>query len=91
MLQEGRTTIGAAQTSSSQTSAEIIDFTHTGVTSRLAVTPAETVALKTKIELALACNEIGDSAGARDLLAEVAASHHSELAARAKSLLQQLA
>jgi pilus assembly protein FimV len=49
------------------------------------------LALKTKIDLAMACNEIGDKEGARDLLAEVASSRHAELASRAKSLLQQLA
>ncbi|MCE2871425.1 MAG: hypothetical protein LW714_08475 [Oxalobacteraceae bacterium] len=91
MLQQGRAASGSVQFSGSDSHAEVIDFTQTGVTSRLAATPAETVALKTKIDLAMACNDIGDSAGARDLLSEVASSHHPELAARAKSLLQQLA
>jgi FimV-like protein len=47
--------------------------------------------LKTKIDLALACDEIGDREAARELLAEVAGTHHPELASRAQSLLQQLA
>ena len=51
----------------------------------------DTVALKTKIDLALACDEIGDREAARELLAEVAGTHHPELASRAQSLLQQLA
>jgi FimV-like protein len=73
----------------------VIDFTQTGVTSKTsftqAHTQAETLALKTKLDLAVACNEIGDNDGARDLLREVASSQHAELAPRAKSLLQQLA
>lgn len=48
-------------------------------------------ALKTKIDLALACQEIGDKEAARELLAEVAGTHHPELAGHAQSLLQQLA
>lgn len=50
-----------------------------------------TAALNTKFELALACREIGDDEGARELLAEVAKARDPELAQRAKSLLQQLA
>jgi len=90
-VQQGQPSLGSVHFSGSDSHAEVIDFTQTGVTSSVAATPAETVALKTKIDLALACNEIGDSTGARDLLSEVASSHHPELAARAKSLLQQLA
>jgi FimV-like protein len=47
--------------------------------------------LKTKLDLAIACQEIGDHEGARELLAEVAASLHPELSQRAQSLLSQLA
>jgi pilus assembly protein FimV len=47
--------------------------------------------LKTKLDLAIACQEIGDHEGARELLAEVAASPHPELSQRAQSLLGQLA
>jgi FimV-like protein len=47
--------------------------------------------LKTKLDLAIACQEIGDHEGARELLAEVAASLHPELSQRAQSLLGQLA
>ena len=47
--------------------------------------------LKTKLDLAIACQEIGDHEGARELLAEVAASRHPELSQRAQSLLGQLA
>lgn len=54
-------------------------------------TKTDAVALKTKIDLALACDEIGDRDAARELLAEVAGTHHPELASRAQSLLKQLA
>ncbi len=97
MLQEGREEASAAMTPSSTATAEIIDFTQTGVTSKTTFThththtQAETLALKTKMDLAVACSEIGDKDGARDLLREVASSQHGELAPRAKSLLQQLA
>ena len=47
--------------------------------------------LRTKLDLALACQEIGDSDGARELLNEVANAQHPELAKRAQSLLAQLA
>ena len=47
--------------------------------------------LKTKFDLAIACQEIGDHEGARELLAEVAVSQHPELAERAQSLMSQLA
>jgi pilus assembly protein FimV len=53
--------------------------------------PLGTAALTTKLELAMACREIGDNDGARELLAEVANARDAELAGRAKSLLQQLA
>ncbi len=95
MLQEGRAEASSARSSSTTATAEIIDFTHTGVTSKTSFThthtPAETLALKTKMDLAIACSDIGDKDGARDLLREVASSQHGELAPRAKSLLQQLA
>jgi len=95
MLQEGREGSSIARPPSSTATAEVIDFTQTGVTSKTsftqAHTQAETLALKTKLDLAVACNEIGDNEGARDLLREVASSQHAELAPRAKSLLQQLA
>ena len=57
----------------------------------LAMHEGDLAALKTKIELAIACQEIGDQEGACELLAEVAVSPHPELAARAQSLLSQLA
>ena len=95
MLQEGRAESNTARSSSSTSTAEVIDFTQTGVTSKTTFTQthtqAETLALKTKMDLAVACSEIGDKDGARDLLREVASSQHGELAPRAKSLLQQLA
>ena len=95
MLQEGREGSSIARPPSSTATAEVIDFTQTGVTSKTTFThthtQAETLALKTKLDLAVACNEIGDNDGARDLLREVASSQHAELAPRAKSLLQQLA
>lgn len=47
--------------------------------------------LNTKLELAMACREIGDDAGARDLLNEVASARDPALAQRAQTLLQQLA
>lgn len=52
---------------------------------------SDLVSLKTKLDLAIACQEIGDHEGARELLAEVAASPHPELSQRAQSLLSQLA
>ena len=91
MLHQGQDNSKTVESSSSERTAEVIDFTQTGVTSRIITSPAEALALKTKIDLAMACNEIGDKEGARDLLAEVASSRHAELASRAKSLLQQLA
>jgi pilus assembly protein FimV len=91
MLQEGRAESSTARSTSSTATAEVIDFTQTGVTSKITFTHTETLALKTKLDLAVACNEIGDNDGARDLLREVASSQHAELAPRAKSLLQQLA
>jgi FimV-like protein len=95
MLQEGRTESSTSRSPSATATAEIIDFTQTGVTSKITFThthtQSETLALKTKMDLAVACNEIGDKDGARDLLREVASSQHVELAPRAKSLLQQLA
>ncbi len=45
----------------------------------------------TKLELAIACREIGDQEGARELLAEVVNSGHPDLSVQAKRLLQQLA
>lgn len=50
-----------------------------------------TNALNNKLDLALACKEIGDKDGARELLSEVASSSNSALATKAKSLLRQLA
>ncbi len=48
-------------------------------------------ALTTKLELAQACQEIGDREGARELLNEVIASGDPVLAPRAQSMLRQLA
>lgn len=48
-------------------------------------------ALNTKLELALACQEIGDKEGARELLNEVATARDPALAQRAQFLLKQLA
>ena len=48
-------------------------------------------ALRTKLDLALACQEIGARDGARELLSEVASAENPELANRAKTLLAQLA
>ncbi len=50
-----------------------------------------TNALNNKLDLALACKEIGDKDGARELLSEVASSSNNALATKAKSLLRQLA
>lgn len=52
---------------------------------------ASSSVLNTKLELAMACREIGDHAGARELLSEVAKARDPELAQRAQSLLTQLA
>jgi pilus assembly protein FimV len=51
----------------------------------------DAAALTTKLDLALACREIGDNEGARELLNEVVAAHDPELSSRAQSLLRQLA
>ena len=56
-----------------------------------AMPEGDLASLKTKFDLAIACQEIGDHEGARELLAEVAVSQHPELAERAQSLLSQLA
>lgn len=55
------------------------------------VQESDLASLKTKLDLAIACQEIGDHEGARELLAEVAAGPHPELSQRAQSLLGQLA
>lgn len=59
-----------------------------GAGSKPAAARADEAALNTKLELAQACQEIGDREGARELLAEVARSGHPELAQRAQSLLR---
>ncbi len=48
-------------------------------------------ALSTKLDLAQACEEIGDHEGARELLTEVAAARDPELSRRARDLLRKLA
>ncbi len=69
------------------------DFQLSGIQPDVPVAPAssDALALKTKIDLALACHEIGDKEAARELLAEVAIAPHAELSGRAQSLLRQLA
>ena len=57
----------------------------------IADTRADLASLQTKLDLAIACDEIGDKEGARELLAEVAGGADAALAQRAKSLLSQLA
>jgi pilus assembly protein FimV len=52
---------------------------------------ADFSALQTKLDLAIACDEIGDKEGARELLTEVAGGADPALAQRAQSLLSQLA
>ena len=53
--------------------------------------PADVAAMQTKLDLAIACEEIGDNEGARELLTEVAGGPDTTLARRAQSLLSQLA
>ncbi len=74
-------------------SSNSLDFSLAGIDagSSSGTRPADEAALNTKLELALACQEIGDRDGARELLGEVAGSGHAELARRARSLLSQLA
>ncbi len=48
-------------------------------------------ALNTKFDLALACEEIGDHEGARELLSEVVAARDPELSRRAQDMLRKLA
>jgi pilus assembly protein FimV len=57
----------------------------------LSDTDARIAALQTKLDLAIACEEIGDTEGARELLTEVACGPYAVLAQRAQSLLGQLA
>ena len=52
---------------------------------------ADRATLQTKLDLAIACDEIGDKEGARELLAEVAGGPDPALAQHAQSLLSQLA
>jgi pilus assembly protein FimV len=71
------------------------DFDLSGISLELEPSAASddpaTQALHTKLDLALACQEIGDKDGARELLSEVAGSGNSKLSSQAKSLLRQLA
>ena len=74
--------------------APVADFQLSGISPAASEgmdTRSDALALKTKIDLALACQEIGDKEAARELLTEVAGTRHPELASRAQSLLQQLA
>ncbi len=48
-------------------------------------------ALTTKLDLALACGEIGDREGARELLSEVVSARDPELSRRAQDMLRKLA
>ncbi len=57
----------------------------------LADKTGDLAALQTKLDLAIACDEIGDKEGARELLAEVAGGSDPALSQRARSLLSQLA
>lgn len=79
-----------------------LDFSLSGIATPRAEAPSDRIeprldgrpnaaALNTKLDLAIACQEIGDKEGARELLAEVAAAHDPELSPRAQSLLKQLA
>ena len=77
--------VSGSSLSSSSPSAAIQKSTGPGVQE------SDLASLKTKLDLAIACQEIGDHEGARELLAEVAASPHPELSQRAQSLLGQLA
>lgn len=69
----------------------VVDAVHPKLTVPVTQGPFSSAVLNTKLELALACREIGDHAGARELLAEVAHARDPELARRAQTLLQQLA
>ena len=60
-------------------------------TAHVAEKSADRTTLQTKLDLAIACDEIGDREGARELLAEVAGGPDPALAQRAQSLLSQLA
>lgn len=79
-----------------------LDFSLSGIAAPRTETPSDRIeprlderpdaaALNTKLDLAIACQEIGDKEGARELLAEVAAARDPELSPRAQSLLKQLA
>lgn len=74
------------------------DFNLAGISLELVPEPAKpgqhesgSGDLTTKLDLALACQEIGDKDGARELLGEVANGSDADLARKARSLLQQLA
>jgi pilus assembly protein FimV len=77
--------VSGSSLSSSSPSAAIQKSTGPGVQE------SDLASLNTKLDLAIACQEIGDHEGARELLSEVAASPHPELSQRAQSLLGQLA
>jgi len=100
LLGEQRKHNDAASSANRSAALPPIDFQRSGIdTGTSPAAPAAsdignelgTSALNTKLELALACREIGDRDGARELLAEVAKARDPELARRANSLLQQLA
>lgn len=100
LLGEQRKHNDAASSANRSAALPPIDFQRSGIdigTSPAAPATSDignelgTSALSTKLELALACREIGDRDGARELLAEVAKARDPELARRANSLLQQLA
>lgn len=88
----------ASLLASTQTPASPADFNLAGISLELVPEPAKitlhesaTADLTTKLDLALACKEIGDKDGARELLGEVANGSDAGLARKARSLLQQLA
>ncbi len=90
LLDERRKEQEAAPSTPDSEPSNTIDFQLSGIAAG-AGSDIGTAALNTKLELALACREIGDNEGARELLAEVARARDPALALRAKVLLQQLA
>jgi pilus assembly protein FimV len=100
LLDERRHELGGASTVPATAATHTIEFPGAtpGVAAVAASRPGASAgpeigaaAWATKLELAIACREIGDHEGARELLVEVVNSGNPELAGQAKRLLQQLA
>lgn len=95
---EAKPSLVAPPFASTHPPAPPVDFSLAGISLELVPEPVQpnphesgSTDLTTKLDLALACQEIGDKEGARELLGEVANGSDASLARKARSLLQQLA